>query len=105
MSHDEFKKIVADYEGEIVERPDDPEYLAFVHDNVIKDFYEDGSLHRRAKVTCTVYIDHHGAGAEEKTCEILGGECGSEATKDEIVRLLTRFCFKKKSGYEQLSFI
>lgn len=94
MTIEEFKNICNDYYGNIVINN---ESITFKNNNILKPINK--------KVSCFIsMIFKGGYTAEENTFEIIGGlHSPYDLTKDDLIYLLNRYCFTKKSGYIQLT--
>lgn len=102
MTANEFRTLIEGYEGVITEDEDDVRITA---NNVITGYYQNGKVWRRRKVECIAGYskEMNTLFGEEKTYEILGGELGSAPDMEQAKRILDKFCFRRKQGYEQMS--
>lgn len=100
-----FKRVTQDYEGQLIEYADELHYKA---KNEICDYYANGKLATKAKVECDVYVQDKSfgiiLGAEERTFCILGGQSSHSFSEGELVFLLDKYCFKKKTAVQMSLF-
>lgn len=96
-----FKKIASEYEGKIVEAPNT---ISITANNEIASHYQDGTVHTKKVVECTLriqmYENEDGSkrisfSGEEKTYSILGG-FGTTFAEDTFRKQLKRYNFIKK---------
>lgn len=100
-----FKRVTRDYEGQLIEYADELHYRA---KNEICDYYTNGKVAAKAKVECDVYVQDKSfgiiLGAEERTFSILGGQSSHRFSEGELVFLLDKYCFKKKTAVQMSLF-